>query len=47
MIQEKLRGADYRHVTLLESPFRDQRDETLELYLAHPSNDDILHRFID
>ena len=45
MIQEKLRGADYRHVTLLESPFRDQRDETLELYLAHPSNDDILHRY--
>lgn len=45
MIQNKLRGADYRNVTLLESPFREQRDETIELYLKHPSNDDILHRY--
>ena len=44
MIREKLRGADYANVTLLESPFRAQRDETLERYLTHPSNDDILHR---
>ncbi len=45
MIDYRLRGADYRDVTLLESPFRAQRDETLELYLRHPSNDDILHRY--
>jgi hypothetical protein len=38
-------GAEYRGVTLLESPFRKQRDETLETYLLHLSNDDILHRF--
>lgn len=44
MIAYKLRGADYRDVTLLDSPFKAQRDETLELYLNHPSNDDILHR---
>lgn len=44
MIAYKLRGADYRGVTLLDSPFKTQRDETLELYLEHPSNEDILHR---
>ena len=41
----KLQGAEYQNVTLLESPFKVQRDETLELYLNHPSNDDILHRY--
>ena len=45
MIQARLRGADYRNVTLLDSPFRSQRDETIALYLEHPSNDDILHRY--
>lgn len=40
----ELQGAAYRQVTLLDSPFKKQRDETLELYLQHPSNDDILHR---
>ena len=44
MVEYRLRGADYGDVTLLESPFKAQRDETMELYLAHPSNDDILHR---
>ena len=45
MIRNKLQGAEYRGVELLDSPFRRQRDETLELYASHPSNDDILHRF--
>lgn len=44
MIDYQLRGADYVGVTLLPSPFQKQRDETLELYLEHPSVDDILHR---
>ena len=44
MIAYKMRAADYRDVALLDSPFRRQRDETLELYLEHPSNADILHR---
>ena len=45
MIPYKMKAADYDRVTLLDSPFKDQRDETLELYLEHPSNDDILHRY--
>ncbi|MBQ6398830.1 MAG: glycoside hydrolase family 127 protein [Clostridia bacterium] len=45
MIQNVLSGADYAHVTLLESPFRRQRDETLETYLRVPTVDDILHRY--
>ena len=45
MINYKLNGADYAHVTLLDSPFRRQRDETLETYLRVPSVDDILHRY--
>ncbi|MBQ3706032.1 MAG: glycoside hydrolase family 127 protein [Clostridia bacterium] len=45
MIPYKLQGADYAHVTLLDSPFRRQRDETMELYLRVPSNEDILHRY--
>ena len=45
MIPYKMKAADYCNVTLLPSPFKDQRDETLELYLEHPSNDDILHRY--
>ena len=45
MIQNRLRGADYQGVELLDSPFRDQRDKTIELYLRHLSNDDILHRY--
>lgn len=44
MIAYKLHGANYQGVTLLQSPFRVQRDETLELYLKHPSNDNILHQ---
>lgn len=43
MIQNKLRAADYQGVTLTNSPFCRQRDETLETYLLHPSNDAILH----
>ena len=45
MIQNRLRSAEYRGVTLLPSPFQEQRDETIELYLRHPSNEDILHRY--
>ena len=45
MIQTRLRAADYRNVELLDSPFRTQRDETIDLYLEHPSNDDVLHRY--
>lgn len=45
MINYKLQAAEYQNVTLLESPFKSQRDETLELYLKYPNNDDILHRF--
>ena len=41
----KLQGAEYQHITLLDSPFKTQRDQTLSLYTDHPSNDDILHRF--
>ena len=44
MIQYKLTAANYRGVTLLDSPFKRQRDETLELYLKHPATEDILHR---
>ena len=40
-----MQASDYQHVELLDSPFRRQRDETLELYLEHPSTDDILHRY--
>jgi len=43
MIHNKLRAVDYQGVTLKNSPFSRQRDETLETYLLHPSNDDILH----
>jgi len=45
MIQEKLRGADYENVTLLESMYQKQRDETIETYLKRPRNEDILVPF--
>lgn len=45
MIEYLLEGADYQNVTLLDSPFKDQRDETIDLYLNHLSNDDILHSY--
>ncbi|MBQ9252763.1 MAG: glycoside hydrolase family 127 protein [Clostridia bacterium] len=44
MIENKLSSMDYAHVTLLDSPFRRQRDETLETYLRVPTVEDILHR---
>lgn len=39
----KLQGFDYEHVALLDSHFKGQRDETIQLYLAHLDNDDVLH----
>lgn len=47
MIPYKLRGAEYTGVTLTDSAFRQQRDETIETYLQHPSTDEILRRFRD
>ena len=44
MIDYVLHAANYDGVTLLDSPFKRQRDETLALYLEHPSTGDILHR---
>ncbi len=45
MIPNRIEGAEYAHVTLLDSPFRRQRDETLETYLRAPAVDDILHGY--
>lgn len=42
MINYRLNGMDYANVELLDSPFRVQRDETIELYLKTPATDDIL-----
>ena len=42
MIAYKLNGFEYRDVTLLQSPFLSQRQETIELYLKHPTLEDIL-----
>ena len=44
MIEYQLSASNYQNVTLLDSPFKRQRDETLELYLSHPATGDILHR---
>ncbi len=43
MIAYRLQGFDYQGVTLLESPYAKQREETVALYLQHPSLADILH----
>ena len=47
VIQDKLKCVDYANVTLLDSPFKKQRDETIELYLEHPATEDILKTFRD
>ena len=47
MIDPRLHGVAYQNVELLDSPFRTQRDETIETYLEHPSTDEILRRFRD
>ena len=43
MIAFKLNGFDYQNVTLLDSPFLTQRQETIELYLKQPVLEDILY----
>ncbi len=45
MISDVLKGMDYAHVTLLASPFKKQRDETMALYARCPATDDILLPF--
>lgn len=47
MVAYRLRGADYANVTLLDSPFKRQRDETIETYLDQPATEDILKPFRD
>lgn len=47
MVDYRLRGADYANVTLLDSPFKRQRDETIETYLDQPATEDILKPFRD
>lgn len=38
-----LKSFAYQNVKLLDSHWKGQRDETIELYLAHLDNDDVLH----
>lgn len=40
----ELRNFAYRHVRLLSSHWKNQRDETIELYINHLDNDDVLNQ---